>query len=388
MSTLSVRAYNVGFGDALLVRIPDRDPRSGRETIRHLLIDVGNVQSGAGGDDTLFAPVIADIVRRLRGKAVDLYVMTHEHLDHVQGLYYANTVDAVAVEIDFAWLTASAEPGYGARHPTAERRLDAARAYLLEVERHLAASPQTVPTALAAMLANNHPRRTEPCVEHLRTIARRRTTYVHRECPLEAGVDHPFREARLRVLAPEEDTTAYYGRFRPRPLGATALDGPSGVSAAEALSAPAGVDPVAFAGLVESWRAGIGGNVLEIDRAANNTSVILELEWRGWRLLFAGDAEQRSWRTVEDQLRPVDLLKVAHHGSSNATPQEAILDRIFPRTRRPGRRRIAVLSTCPNTYNGVPDGDTIDRLRARGAEIVSTTSVPLGDSVVINLRAD
>ena len=51
MDTLRVRAYNVRFGDAILVTVPDRDPATDKTTTRHILIDVGNVLSKEGGDD-------------------------------------------------------------------------------------------------------------------------------------------------------------------------------------------------------------------------------------------------------------------------------------------------------------------------------------------------
>src|SRR5206468_9988158 len=54
---LRVRLYNVRFGDAILVTVPDRDPATNVVTKRHILIDVGNVLNKEGGDDTVFKPV-------------------------------------------------------------------------------------------------------------------------------------------------------------------------------------------------------------------------------------------------------------------------------------------------------------------------------------------
>src|SRR5262245_27379499 len=92
---LTVRGYNVRFGDASLSTIPDRDPHTGITTARRILIDVGNAPrvagTGEGGDDAVFEPVVTDILNELDGKPLDLYVMTHEHLDHVQGLFFAAT---------------------------------------------------------------------------------------------------------------------------------------------------------------------------------------------------------------------------------------------------------------------------------------------------------
>ena len=64
MSALTVRAYNVLFGDAILVSVPDRAPGRGRETIRHILIDVGNVLHGDGGRQE----VVEAVQPAVRGK--------------------------------------------------------------------------------------------------------------------------------------------------------------------------------------------------------------------------------------------------------------------------------------------------------------------------------
>src|SRR5262249_31118565 len=121
---LRVRMYNVLFGDAILVSVPERDAAGGTVT-RHILIDVGNV-TGKGGDDDVFDPVIQDVLTVLDGQPLDLYVMTHEHMDHVQGLLYAADRMQLDVKkklnVQYAWLTASAEPDYYKTHPEAKKR--------------------------------------------------------------------------------------------------------------------------------------------------------------------------------------------------------------------------------------------------------------------------
>ena len=48
--------------------------------------------------------------------------MTHEHMDHVQGLLYASAKLRLELPVQRSWLTASAEPGYYTSHPGAERQ--------------------------------------------------------------------------------------------------------------------------------------------------------------------------------------------------------------------------------------------------------------------------
>jgi phosphoribosyl 1,2-cyclic phosphodiesterase len=67
--------------------------------------------------------------------------------------------------------------------------------------------------------------------------------------------------------------------------------------------------------------------VLIMDDAMNNTSVILLFEVGGKKLLFPGDAQIENWEfalhdpAILEALADVDVYKVGHHGSRNATPK-------------------------------------------------------------------
>lgn len=365
METLRVRVYNVRFGDAVLITVPDRD--DGTTTMRHILVDLGNVlrgREGNGGEDAVFGPVIEDIRKVLDGKPLDLYVMTHEHMDHVQGLLFASEKLQQELDVAHAWLTASAEKGYYQKpgHEKARRKkLDLDRAYR-DAARYLAAAPEDA-DALGPFMFNNNSSNTGKCVEFLRNLADE-TTYVHREADLDGT--HPFSEAKLELWAPEEDTSVYYGHFRPVALGVTS-GGANGTPMLEVPKPPRGVDSGAFYGLVTSRRRGVYDNLLQIDRAANNSSVVFSLEWRGYRLLFPGDAEHRSWKEMDKRglLKPVHFLKVSHHGSWNGTPTGELLDKILPLPPPDDRKRYAAISTWEKTYNNVPDTETRNELAKR-----------------------
>ena len=315
--------------------------------------------------------------------------MTHEHLDHVQGLPWAAN-RGLDLAVDYAWITASAAPGYYARYPEARKRMQMARRAWLGASRHLAMSPAAATPAMRALLNNNNARDTSRCVRYLGKLARRRTTYLHRETRLRVGIHHPFVETRFEVLAPERNTATYYGHMRPLPLATAA--GAEDANASEPPGppadplAPVGVDPAAFARLLATWRGGVAGNLLSIDRAANNTSIVFVLEWRGWQLLFCGDAEMRSWRMMQSRLTPVHFLKVGHHGSHNATPPDAILERVLPASPSDGRRRSALVSTCCGSYAGVPHAPTLARIARRCGRVVSTADVAPGQSVYQEFR--
>ena len=392
MSELVVRAYNVLFGDALLVSIPEQDD-DGTEATRTLLIDVGNLLANR---DDVFTDVVKDISERTGG-IVDLYVMTHEHMDHVQGLLAAANA-GVELTARYAWLTGSADPDYYTNHPKAKEKKDSLAQALtsLTVQQRANRDPW-----LAMMIANNSLLlpdgafgllTTGDYVNHLRTLApAENTTYVDRTTPLDGR--HPFTEATLRILAPEEDTSTYYGRFHQPKLTAAAGDAPSPEAAAPSTGAPdagppVGIDAGAFYDLVGSRDDANQQSILAIDAAANNTSVVIEITWRGWKLLFCGDAEKRSWQTMlaNNQLEPVHFVKIAHHGSSTGTVAD-ILDTVLPQEPPDDKSRQAIVSTRHHMdWPSVPDDDTLELYSGR-CTLLDTSTVPPGQAVEATFSA-
>lgn len=396
---IEVFAFNVRFGDAILVRVPDRDA-AGAPTLRHILIDVGNTLASArpknrampaepGGADDVLPPAVDEILRILGGHTLDLYVMSHEHLDHVQGLPYAQSRrEAGAKSLRdllrprFVWMTASAEgDAYYERHEQARRANDKRKAAFAAIQAHLWANGGSTLASLAPMLINNNPVHTGPCVQWLKELAPdgERPRYMHREVSAaDLASAHPFREAQFEIWAPELDTSEYYGRLKPMALAAaSSADGaPPRPREDLRLVPPSGVDASAFLHLVDMRRRGILENLIAIDKAANDTSLVFCLVWRGVRLLFAGDAEEKSWKVMkrEGVLQPVDFLKVSHHGSENGTPDPEILDLILPVTAPPQEkaRRVALVSTWSDTYNGIPNDPTNLKLKERCGALVST----------------
>jgi hypothetical protein len=387
MSDLVVRAYNVGFGDAILVSVPEA-ANGGAETTRHLLFDVGNLLAGADNRDDVFTGVVQDIADRTGG-TVDLYVMTHEHLDHVQGLLAAKKA-GVELAARHAWLTGSADPDYYETHENAKKKKRSVQLSLAEAHRLL----QSEPDPLVEMLIYNNSAmlppgalglKTSDYVDHLRGIAPAdQTHYVHRETNINGK--HPFDEAVLRVLAPEEDTSSYYGSLGPT---LTTADEDAGAPGTEDASPgfavpPVGVDPGAFFDLQASRRRNTRRQILEIDKANNNTSVVLELEWRGWRLLFPGDAEIGSWKKMHEQnrIKPVHFVKVSHHGSHNGTYDE-LFDELMPLDSPDGRDRHALVSTHIGDWESVPDEEVTLPLYSSRCTLHDTRTVDRGASLEI-----
>lgn len=392
VSELVVRAYNVGFGDAVLVSVPELTG-DGREETRHVLIDVGNLLAGDGNGDEVFTQVVQDVVDRTGG-TVDLYVMTHEHLDHVQGLLAAHRA-GISLAARHTWLTGSAHPDYYATHPSAEEKRRGVALALEDAHRVVQAAPDPW---LEMMVRNNSAMlppgalglRTSDYVDHLRCIAPPdRTHYVDRTTALHGK--HPFTEASVRILAPEEDTSTYYGRAVGGPAltaAGAASAAPVGSPAAGLSVPPVGVEPGAFFDLQASRRQGIRHRIREIDKANNNTSVVFQLEWRGWRLLFAGDAELTSWKRMHAQgLESVHFVKISHHGSHNGTYDE-LFDELMPVQCPDGRERHALVSTHDGDWDSVPDAEGTLALYSARCTLHDTRSVAHGGSLEITFAGD
>ena len=400
---IDVFAFNVRFGDAILVRVPDKDRVGGGTTVRHILIDVGNTLAAAkpadepmpaerGGADDVLPPAVDQILAVLGGATLDLYVMSHEHLDHVQGLPYAEGHPTTPVpppgpklrdvlKPKFVWMSASAEgDAYYATHPDARRQFDRRNQAFSAIHTHLWAMPSAQMATLAPLLLNNNAAFTGPCVAWLKTLAPDGQTpaYLHRlVTPAALAACHPFEEATFEIWAPEEDTSDYYGALKPMALGAASDPSPlSPPNPGPRLVPPPGVDATAFLNLVDLRRRGVAENLLAIDKSANNSSLVFCLKWRGLKLLFPGDAEQRSWATMKKQnvLTAVDFLKVAHHGSANGTPDADVLDLILPigAPAAVKAKKVALVSTWDHTYGGIPNDPTDTKLRDRCGTLVST----------------
>jgi len=135
-----------------------------------------------------------------------------------------------------------------------------------------------------------------------------------------------------------------------------------------------------------------GSQLLEIvrtlDDQLNNTSLILLFEVCGKKLLFPGDAQIENWSyALEDAadaeetralLRDVDVYKVGHHGSLNATPKKALWERF---TRRKNRRLRTLLSTMPGKHGSARSGTEVPRkplLQALETESVLRNTETLG----------
>jgi competence protein ComEC len=94
----------------------------------------------------------------------------------------------------------------------------------------------------------------------------------------------------------------------------------------------------------------------------NEDSLILCVEYGGFRALFPGDAGFAAERHLAGRIGPVSLLKVGHHGSRGSTGEDWLAE-LQP--------RVAVVSVGANNY-GHPAPETLARLDRSGADLRRT----------------
>jgi competence protein ComEC len=99
-------------------------------------------------------------------------------------------------------------------------------------------------------------------------------------------------------------------------------------------------------------------------RGINDVSVVLLGEVAGHRILLTGDVEDDvDPLLVARGLPPIDVLKVAHHGSKTASTP-AFLDVVRP--------AVAIVSAGAGNPYGHPARSTLDRLTGTGARVLRT----------------
>jgi len=94
----------------------------------------------------------------------------------------------------------------------------------------------------------------------------------------------------------------------------------------------------------------------------NEDSVVLLVEYGDFQAIFAGDAGFPAEAAMRSESRPIDLLKVGHHGSRGSTGDEW-LDSLRPKA--------AVISVGTNTY-GHPSPEALERLARHRVEVWRT----------------
>jgi beta-lactamase superfamily II metal-dependent hydrolase len=400
---LTLRAYNVGFGDCFLLTFEYPKFK------RRILIDYGSTAAPKNADDDYMMAIAKDIEAQCTdadGVArLDAVVATHRHRDHISGFSTEgdNTGGVIARMnpglVIQPW-TEDPDAQPKAEEATATTFTGGkpdAKAFIASLhnmnrmagaiadasrDEHLGLSMRMA-TQMGFMGENNLPNKS--AVVNLMEMGKKsRAAYVN--AGSKSGLEAVLPGVTVHVLGPptlkqtqsikkEKDRDANefwqfaaFWQFQAAAGESVNSKAPLFPESAthETHAIPANVRW--FVGRAQKIR---GEQLMELvralDTAMNNTSVILLFQVGGKSFLFPGDAQIENWQfalsqePIQEMLKVVDVYKVGHHGSLNATPKS--LWALFEHKHEtPAKDRLTtVVSTKPGKHGSVQSHTEVPR---------------------------
>ena len=333
--SVTVRMYNVGFGDSFLLTFP------APERPRKVLVDCGSHTSGPGpvpiGD--VAAQIVRDVTEADGVARIDVVVATHRHQDHVAGFQSPAWGGVHVSEVWMPWTEDPDDP-----EATKIRDAQSGGAASLHAALRLSGAPDHILDLVANCLTN------EKAMSTLHEGFA--GTPARLFLPKKGGERKPFTSASLpgvtvHLLGPSRDPAVIRDMDPPTGKGYLRLagvtdDGGSGLPFRRHWAyEPRDFDATPAFGhlrLPEKYRTSVDALgedddlavAVALDAAVNGTSLMLMFEVGKAFLLFPGDAQWGTWNAVLSEPASVELLKktvfykVGHHGSHNATPKEFV----------------------------------------------------------------
>ncbi len=373
---IRIGMYNVGFGDAFLVRIP------GKKGDRKILFDCGSIKQGDGGPIDSVVDAIIEDVKDADGKPrIDVVVATHRHRDHVSGFANEGWSEVEVREVWMPWTEDPADPE-ARRIREAQSRLALA---LHEELTRIGAAADVIDLAANA-LSNEAAMQTlhagfggEAVRRYLPPRDRRKRTFtadclpgvtIHAMGPsfdesVITNMDPPEGKSYLQLVA-----AGAADRKDPRPPfpGDWTYEGlPAGSLSAEERAIVDGVG--------EGDESVVAA---ALDGAVNGTSLVLMLQTGRNYLLFPGDAQWGTWNMILGDaewtalLKKTTFLKVGHHGSHNATPRPFV-DDLLPKS---PKELWAMVSTIQRGSWPIPKKELMTALAKHTKRIVRSDEIP------------
>jgi L-ascorbate metabolism protein UlaG (beta-lactamase superfamily) len=428
-SRVHVRMYRVGFGDCFLLTFDYRRALPDGRRQRHVLVDCGTTRQDPDG------PTMADVAGLITehcGGKLDVLVVTHRHSDHLSAFQVTDTakmMDGLKPDLVVRPWTDDPTAAIDATGPVALD--DASRRYVASLRAGQDAAG-LVGHALKADGANGHHALNGDSGALRGELARLALDQVANQAAIarlegyaqaakgayvafggDTGIEQLVPGVEVEVLGPptvaqwpevtnqrSDDPDEFWMLSRnlvEKGFGETGLD-PADPRRWDVLLGDDRIGPARW--LLERLDDQRVGSLLRIvrtfDGAINNTSLILLLKVGDRRLLFSGDAQIENWSYVlasdgaengaalREELSRLDLYKVGHHGSRNATPRS-----LFNLWTKQGEREhpmVALMSTLDGVHGkrpstAVPRATLVNALRGR-TQLFTTDELADGETHV------
>ena len=378
-SAVRIRMYRVGFGDFFLLSV-----RDAQGAYVHVLIDCGVHAANLNSIGSAITQLAADTQKHLA-----LVIMTHRHADHISGFASGKSTFA-EFTVDRVWMPWFEDP----KNDKAVRFQSNLTAVAARLGQQLALRAAEGDRKFQNMMTNITSVSAAAGGSNATAL-----DVLHGGFKNKAPVDYykagdkPTLPAALvaagvsaKVLGPpiDPDLIAQMDNKNHQYLSASASDSDSGSihPFSRAFSATAGDYPAeqAFAlfkpaelerAIGDAQPDMLAARAQRADNTINNQSLVVLFEVVGKKLLFAGDAQWGNWAnflfggklsasgtptlTAESKaiLGGLDFYKVGHHGSTNATPIDAL------QAMRSGF--VAMCSTEPGAYGKESNNSEVPR---------------------------
>jgi hypothetical protein len=350
-----LRAYNVGFGDCLLLML-DYDDGS----LRSILIDFGSTRTPDGAPADHMDRLAGNIAEQTRGH-LEMVVATHRHADHISGFGGPRSGAIIAglqPQLVVQPWTEDPQLATGATAPAVShhlsghlhfvRTLAGMQAFAEGLELASLVRQSRLPPDIGSRLSFlGETNITNPAaVEALMKLGERRR-YVRFGDDLETADLLPG--VQIDVLGPptlgQEPEVAHQAQVHQEfwslaaawPMTDDSRKRACRPGRPKSLFPQAVLPGIPYAARwltpkIDRVQADELMSLLSImDDVLNNTSVILLIRINDTSLLFPGDAQIENWsyalfdapnhETIQRRLSKTNLYKVGDHGSLNATPK-------------------------------------------------------------------
>jgi beta-lactamase superfamily II metal-dependent hydrolase len=334
-ATIRVRMYRVGFGDCFLVSLSAQGADKVQET-RHILVDCG---VHAKGNIGIIGQVVDNIEKETSGKLA-IVIATHAHQDHISG--FGDKFSSF--EIGEVWLPWTWDPN----DPQAVQLQKNQTALV----KQLALCSEAMAEDLNALNAVTNLTGNEHAISLLKSGFGVNAKVRYLKAGDKLAADNttkdnsaiPIPGLSVNILGPPQ-SEELLAKMNP-PANEHYLQLSAGTVKADEGDLPFNekwvlnkedegfssikLPPTFEKELQDTVKSPLSELAFAIDQARNNESVVTLFTFYGQNLLFAGDAEYGNWKWWLDNLHPevtlpqITFFKVAHHGSVNATPVDAL----------------------------------------------------------------